>query len=669
MKFKSITMNNFMRYKSINRIEFECDNESNVTVVLGDNTFGKTTIAQAFRWVLYRDMIDTQYGKKFDLLNYDVLDEMGPNDHEDVSVTLEIVSHNNLYTLKRVATYISRVNEASNVGNKVELQIKDMDEESTGESKIIIDEDEVNRQINELLPRDLSQYFLFDGEKWNNTATMKGSIKESIHKLVGLSGIKKAMYHLYDMRNSVSSKVRPRGNTTVYDNLVNEQQGNLAEIERLNKVIEDAEANYESEKVIAASKLDSIMKSGDAESKQKRLYQMKRSEEMKKNALPKSYTNFINEFSDEGVEFLAQPMISEALKVLSVANKSVKNRGVKYMRQASVDILIERGECICGTKFKDHPNALQHILMEREFLYPATIGQVLDDFKGDAKAWKIIHDKFCERIENYAQSYEEAIADIEELQNQIDILDQDTDKDLDIQKMKREYSDTQKKVEGYSNEITSAKDKRKRFIDRNTQIDNLLAEHVEKTKENEMAQLRYDYAMALYSDMKESFKRKERELLIEINRLMKKNFEKMFNSKDKYAIIDENYNLKLFYRETDKDNVTYSREEEHLSEGERIALNFAFIVSILEYSRNNTEDKELQTEPMPLVLDGPFSKLGDENIGLISSILPCTADQVIIFMLKKDWEYTRLDKYIKNKLYISKNPGEKFSNIGGDFRG
>ena len=49
MKFQSITMNNFMRYKGQNVIEFSCDEKRNVTVVLGDNTVGKTTIAQAFR--------------------------------------------------------------------------------------------------------------------------------------------------------------------------------------------------------------------------------------------------------------------------------------------------------------------------------------------------------------------------------------------------------------------------------------------------------------------------------------------------------------------------------------------------------------------------------------------------------------------------------------------
>ena len=45
MKFQSITMNNFMRYKGQNVIEFSCDEKRNVTVVLGDNTVGKTTIA------------------------------------------------------------------------------------------------------------------------------------------------------------------------------------------------------------------------------------------------------------------------------------------------------------------------------------------------------------------------------------------------------------------------------------------------------------------------------------------------------------------------------------------------------------------------------------------------------------------------------------------------
>ena len=51
-------MLNFMRYKGENEIEFSRDDKKNVTVVLGDNTVGKTTIAQAFRWALYGEIIN-----------------------------------------------------------------------------------------------------------------------------------------------------------------------------------------------------------------------------------------------------------------------------------------------------------------------------------------------------------------------------------------------------------------------------------------------------------------------------------------------------------------------------------------------------------------------------------------------------------------------------------
>ena len=48
---------------------------------------------------------------------------------------------------------------------------------------------------------------------------------------------------------------------------------------------------------------------------------------------------------------------------------------------------------------------------------------------------------------------------------------------------------------------------------------------------------------------------------------------------------------------------------------------------------------------LPLVLDGPFSALSNENTGLVASRLPQFAEQVIIFMLDKDWEASGLEDY------------------------
>ena len=99
MKFESITMENFMRYKGRNHIEFSCDDVKNVTVVLGDNTVGKTTIAQAFRWGLYGALManGTKSAGDFQLLNTDILEMMDANSRAKVKVEIAAVDEDNLY--------------------------------------------------------------------------------------------------------------------------------------------------------------------------------------------------------------------------------------------------------------------------------------------------------------------------------------------------------------------------------------------------------------------------------------------------------------------------------------------------------------------------------------------------------------------------------------------
>ena len=63
------------------------------------------------------------------------------------------------------------------------------------------------------------------------------------------------------------------------------------------------------------------------------------------------------------------------------------------------------------------------------------------------------------------------------------------------------------------------------------------------------------------------------------------------------------------------------------------------------------------------MLDGPFSKLGDENIKLIAGVLPEVSEQVILFMLIKVWKYTGLDSYVGAAYCIDKKAEEAFALI------
>ena len=71
---------------------------------------------------------------------------------------------------------------------------------------------------------------------------------------------------------------------------------------------------------------------------------------------------------------------------------------------------------------------------------------------------------------------------------------------------------------------------------------------------------------------------------------------------------------------------------------------------------------------LPLVLDGPFSTLSNENTHMVAQKLPEFAEQVIIFMLDKDWESSGLEKFTDNTYcyHIHKDERSASSSLAKD---
>ena len=214
MKFKSITMENFMRYKGVNTIEFSCDPGKNVTVVLGDNTVGKTTIAQAFRFGLYGavNMEKWKNADDYQLLNNDVLAFMDADSKAAVSVTIVAADEEKQYTICRKTIYSRNYPQMTcrEFQKKVSMKIADL---QAPDVVTEVDERQVEYVINELFPRNLSHYFLFDGERWSDVTVngVRENIKESVHSLTGLSSYQAALLHLKDMgANSVTRKFKSK---------------------------------------------------------------------------------------------------------------------------------------------------------------------------------------------------------------------------------------------------------------------------------------------------------------------------------------------------------------------------------------------------------------------------------------------------------------------------
>ena len=666
MKFKSITMENFMRYKGINTIEFSCDPEKNVTVVLGDNTVGKTTIAQAFRWGLF-GAVFTERGRNpedYQLLNNDVLAFMDADSKASVSVELVAEDEEKIYTICRKTVYTRRFPQmmSRDFQKKLAMQIADRNHP---EIVTEVDGEQVQHVIDELFPPDLSHYFLFDGERWSDVTVngVRESIKQSVHSLTGLSSYQMALWHLKDMgANSVTRKFKSKisGEGQMYDSMESDRnrlERKIQSYEEKIKTIDINIRNYE-EKCQAIDQY--LEENKNTEVMQTRYRQLG---VVKKSQADRALTNYkllVNEISDKGYMLCAQPLIESTVEMVkSVAGE---RRDIPHMRQATIDYIIKTGKCICGTPLKEGSHELECLLEQRNYLPPADIGSLLGEFEKTGARWKNRTDGLSEELQEMAQKVDDSIHDYAETCNQISELERRMDESIDFAEKRRFLTAYKSEIRNLSVEKGQCKGQIENCRKEIENIENQMRAREARSEENRKWRERLEIAEKLYTKMKQEFEQKEKKTFCELNENVQKNFMRMFNAKDKKIQLTEQYEIQMLYQTEHG-----YREEKNLSEGEKIARNFAFIVTVMEYSRKKKAEKaEMEGElgdTLPIVLDGPFSKLGDENIRLIAGVLPQVSEQVILFMLQKDWKYTGLDEYVGASYYIDKKAEESFASI------
>ena len=90
MLIKTLRMENFRQFRGTTKVDFSCDPNKNVTIILGDNTFGKTTLLQAFNWCFYGKV---NFDQRPDfLLNYELSEEMRNGGRDKISAYSSVLS-------------------------------------------------------------------------------------------------------------------------------------------------------------------------------------------------------------------------------------------------------------------------------------------------------------------------------------------------------------------------------------------------------------------------------------------------------------------------------------------------------------------------------------------------------------------------------------------------
>ena len=155
MTLNSLTLSNFGPYKGTQTLAFPTDPGRSVLVVFGANMRGKTSLLNALRWALYGRALDRS-AAEIDVSKLVNRDAAASGDWS-MSVDLTFEAGGHTYRLHRAAVARDSVltpKSSRDFDHQVHLQ-RDGDALSL---------DEIKRQVNRLLPEDISRFYLFDGE-------------------------------------------------------------------------------------------------------------------------------------------------------------------------------------------------------------------------------------------------------------------------------------------------------------------------------------------------------------------------------------------------------------------------------------------------------------------------------------------------------------------------
>lgn len=641
MKIKSIQFSNFGCYKGIHPlISFSTSGDKNVTIILGANKTGKTTLVQAFLWCLYGE-VSPNYG----IINSEIKTEMKHLSSCDVFVEIILFHAGREYTIRRTQRF-SKLNESiKNEESLLKIQYK----ETSGEQQLIPLRD-CSDTIQNILPKGLSDYFFYEGERFVDIS--KKDVATAVRGLMGLDAISVARDHLDPKRAaSVISKMKkglllgdPQKNDHLKQNLAEKQ-------EEREKILERIETSKQEQEYFLRRKEDFVeMLSNNEYAKSLQIKRKNLESDIKfgEDNIARSAKQILSHFQQGALSFFSLPLIESAMKVIE--NQGKKGEGITDMRQPAIDQILQRKRCICGCNLEENEGARKHLLMERSLLPPAELGTVLHSYKQILLSYRDLSKGYIEGIDNNYQEWRKSIRFLDDKNKDIEKVSDDLLSTglIDIERIESDYQENEEKIKELQKKYENLIEKKAVCEHEIEKLQKEIDSLVEKTDSNKKIIRYIAYADALFNMLNKSYSDREHEVKIDLNESINSIFSEMYHGHRK-VIINDNYQIKLLT------TIGASQEEIADTGGLRAIKNFAYITGLVDIARkriarkkSSDEENFHETEPYPLIMDAPFSATDEKHIENISKIIPSIAEQVIIIVMQKDWAYAKA--IIKDKI-------------------
>ncbi len=623
MKIQTLKIYNFMPYKGRQDIEFPQHETQNVMLVFGDNMRGKTCFLNSLRWCFYGIALARNLREipRASLVNIDARDE------GDWKVSVSVLFEHGKHRYELTRSIDRRENSIRPSNNADFVESLGLRKDGTP-----IKGDAIKNEINQVMPLEISRFFLFDGEllqEYENLLIEESGqgekIKSHIESILGVPSLIHAREELQTLlkkaRTAQRKDAQKDEDLRAYAQQLQSLEVNLDVIEKNHEDLRNQRLVVDGE----ISEIDEVLKNTEAVQKRK----MKLTELTTRKKNLEEEASGLNDSVNELLKTVWKDVLADSslavLKELKLSRESLQKeieRTLSIQNEITVIKKTISESLLCATCGQEIPESYRASLNGKLEELESQLGGSTPDFQQLTELINVI-DKL------------EDIRSEGEVGRIIESLKRTTKINLNIVKVENEQEEIEQEIKGYdTDKIMRQREKKQRFVKQSERIglqiesaekqkaDNLdkqgkISELIKKHKgtEDRASNKRVDVLQQLETVFKEGISQLRLKLKDDVQEMATAAF-KLLSHEETYAglQINDNYGLSIL------DPKGRVLDERSAGAEQVVAL------SLIDGLNRTSGTKA------PIVMDTPLGRLDPKHRENILRFLPDMADQVVLLV-------------------------------------
>lgn len=629
MKLTSIKLCNFRSfYGKTPEIAIASGDVLNTTVIHGNNGSGKTSLLNAFTWVLY-EKFTAAFASTEQLVNKRAIAEAKPGQVVECWVEINWEHEGKRYNVKRQCKGYKNQTDFALGKTELFMQVAGDD----GRWYFPLQQPE--EIIGQILPVSLHQYFFFDGERIEEIvrSDKKAEIAEATKIFLGVEVINRSIRHLTEAKKSLENDLKAIGDSEIKQ-LLREQQKLEQEIERINTRQTEIKQELEYQQTLKKETGNRLQELSAVKAIQQRRQELEQQKTSNQESLRQTREALKKIISARGYTVLLTDTTTQFRQIMH----DLKQQGelTPGISREFIHELLNSHRCICGAELKDGNHAHTNVSLWLNQAGSSSVEETA--FRMSAQVDEI--DKqataFWEEVDREQARIEQFRHNIAQVEGELDTIQERLRKDANEQ-----ISSLQKRLD----EIESKVDELNREQGANQQqiahikvnIDALIKQ-IAKQKLNEekqsLAQRRINATQDAIERLTEVRNRQEKQFRLQLEKRLQEIFTSISFTPYVPQISDK-YELTL------TETTSGIEAPVAASTGENQILSLSFIASIIDKVRDWSAKRKILTVPdsstFPIVMDSPFGSLDETYRRRIAQTLPELANQLIVLVTKTQW--------------------------------